>query len=350
MQPSPFLDFCRLRASPPAASFKTAIAEDYGHIPAYFVENRGQFGARALYVARSPELTGYFGSTEVVMAARSGKFRLTFPDADPALAVEGVNPTGARFNFMTGPPAEWKLNLPSWNAVAYRGIFPGIDLLYTASRDAFKSQFIVAPGADPAAVRLRYDGASVHLDRGGALIMPSNEGEFRENAPVLYQEIDGRRIPVEGSFRMERDGTVGFLVGDYDHARPLVIDPVLTYSTFLGGSSMGCCYLPSAVDGMGNAYVAGWTTSINLPTVNSIHAQQSGGVDAFVAKLGPGGNSLVYSTYLGGRGDDRAFAVATSIRRAAPTSPAGLVLPPFPPSPPAQSTLAVRQGPPSSPN
>ena len=315
-----------------------AIAESYGQIPPYFVENRGQFDAHSRYVARGSALTGYFGSSEVVMAGRSGRFRLTFPEADPALAIEGVNPAGARFNFMTGPPAEWKINLPSWNAVAYRGIFPGIDLLYTASRDAFKSEFIVAPGSDPAAIRLRYDGASVHLDRGGALVMPSNAGEFRENAPVFYQEIDGRRVSVEGSFRMERDGTVGFQVGAYDHKRPLVIDPVLTYSTYLGGSSMDAV-TSVAVDGMGNAYIAGWTTSADLPTVNPVHAQQSGSVDAFVAKLGPGGNSLVYCTYLGGRGDDRAFAVAIdSSGSAYVTGWTGSSA--FPTVAPAQSTLA----------
>ena len=292
-----------------ACFVQPAIAEGYGHVPAYFVENRGQFDASARYVARGPELTGYFGSTEVVVAARSGRFRLTFPGADPAPALEGVDPAGARFNFMTGPPAEWKINLPSWNAVAYRGIFPGIDLLYTASHDAFKSEFIVAPGADPAAIRLRYDGAAVHLDPGGALVLPSTAGEFRENAPVLYQEIGGRRVPVEGSFRILRDGTVGFHVGDYDHKWPLVIDPVLTYSTYVGGTSMDAV-TSIAVDGWGNAYLAGWTTSYDLPTVNPVRALESGSVDAFVAKLGPGGNSLVYCTYLGGRGDDRAFGIA----------------------------------------
>ena len=222
-----------------ACFVQPAIAEGYGHVPAYFVENRGQFDARARYVAHGPELTGYFGSTEVVVAARSGRFRLTFPGADPALNLEGVNPTGARFNFMTGPPAEWKINLPSWNAVAYRGIFPGIDLLYTASHDAFKSEFIVAPGADPAA----------------------------------------------------------------------------------------------------NAYLAGWTTSYDLPTVNPVRAQESGSVDAFVAKLGPGGNSLVYCTYLGGRGDDRAFGIAVdSWGNAYVTGWTGSSS--FPTVAPVQSTLA----------
>jgi hypothetical protein len=108
---------------------------------------------------------------------------------------------------------------------------------------------------------------------------------------------------------MRADGTVGFHIGAYDRAQPLIIDPVLSYSTYLGGGGMDAA-TSIAVDGGGSAYVAGWTTSTDLPTVNPVRAQNGGGVDAFVAKLGPGGNTLIYCTYLGGRGDDRAFGIA----------------------------------------
>ncbi len=285
----------------------------YGHVPMYFVENRGQFGGSARYVVRGPPFTGYFASAEVVFLAGGGALRISFQGANSTPAIEGMEPMVARINFLIGATGEWKTNLPAWNSITYRAVFPGIDLIYTSSGDRLKSDFIVAPGADPGVIGLRYgttrDTTAVRLDETGALVLPAASGEFRENAPVLYQEIAGRRAPVEGSFLIRSDGTVGFRVGAYNHARTLIIDPVLSYSTYLGGGGMDAI-TSVAVDGAGNAYLAGWTTSTDLPSVNPAQALQGGSVDAFVAKLGPGGNSLIYCTYLGGRGDDRAFGIA----------------------------------------
>jgi hypothetical protein len=167
-------------------------------------------------------------------------------------------------------------------------------------------------------IRLSYEITErPQVEPDGVLVLPTSLGEFRENAPAIYQEREGKRTPVEGAFRILRDGTVTFRIGTYDRLRPLLIDPVLSYSTYLGGGSMDAV-TSIAVDGGGNAYVAGWTTSTDLPTINPVRAQNGGGVDAFVAKLGPGGNSLIYCTYLGGRGDDRAFGIAV-ILSATPT-------------------------------
>ena len=281
----------------------------YGQVPMYFVENRGQFRSEVRYAVRGAQLTGYFGPGEVEVTAGSSRFRFRFPGGNPASSIEAIGPSAARINFLVGDPGQWRTDLPAWDAIAYRAIFPGVDLIYSSYNNCLKSDFIVAPGADPDSIRLRYDGASPRIDAYGALVLPTAAGEFRENAPLLYQEIDGRQTPVDGEFRIYRDGTIGFRVGEYDRAWPLIIDPVLSYSTFVGGSSMDAI-TSIAVDGEGNAYVAGWTTSTNLPTVNPVQAQEKGSVDAFVAKLGPGGNSLIYCTYLGGAGDDRAFALA----------------------------------------
>ncbi len=291
------------------SGFLVQSARGYGEVPLYFVENRGQFRSEVRYGVKGPELTGYFGPREIEVAAGDSRIRVSFPGGNPAPAIEPMGSSGARINFLIGAPGQWRTDLPAWDAVAYRGLFPGVDLIYSSSRNSLKSTFIVSPGADPAAIRLRYEGAAPRIDANGALVLSAAAGEFRENPPVLYQEIDGRQTPVDGEFRIGRDGAIGFRVGSYDPARPLIIDPVLSYSTFLGGSSLDAI-TSIAVDNLGNAYVAGWTTSSDLPTVNPARAQESGSVDAFVAKLGPGGDTLIYCTYLGGVGDDRAFAIA----------------------------------------
>ncbi len=281
----------------------------YGQVPMYFFENRGQFRSEVRYAVRGPQLTGQFGSSEVEVTAGSSTFQVRFPGGNPAPSIEGIGPSAGRINFFVGERGRWRTDVPAWGAVAYHDIFPGIDLIYSSYNNRLKSDFIVGPGADPGQIHLRFDGADARIDANGALVLPTAAGEFRENAPVLYQEIGGSQRPVEGAFHIYRDGTIGFQVGPYDRAWPLIIDPVLSYSTFVGGSSLDAI-TAIAVDGGGNAYVAGWTTSSNFPTVNPIQAQEHGSVNVIIAKLGPGGNSLIYCTYLGGASDDRAFAIA----------------------------------------
>lgn len=288
----------------------------YGQVPVFFFENGGQLAAQdILYMAKGPELTGYFGPNQVLLTMGPSSYRVSFPGANPQPAIEASQPLGGHINFLLGNASQWKTNLAIYGSLAYRDIFPGIDLVYSASGKGLKSDFIVAPGADPSVIRLRYDGAgnahlgNARLEAGGELVLEGAAGELRENAPVIYQELAGERVHVEGSFRLLPDGTVGFRVGAFDPTLPLVIDPVLSYSTYIGGSGMDTVNA-IAVDGSGNAYLAGWTLSTDLPIINPVRAQNGGGVDAFVAKLGPGGNTLIYCTYLGGRGDDRAFGIA----------------------------------------
>src|SRR5882724_5773859 len=311
----------------------------YGQVPVFFFENRGQLASPdILYMAKGPDLTAYFGPNQVLLTMGSSTYRVSFPGANPAPALEASQPLGGRINFLLGQASQWKTNLPAYGSLTYRGIFPGIDMVYSTSGNRFKSDFIVAPGADPSVIRLRYDGAGqARLEADGVLVLEGAAGELRENAPTIYQELAGKRVKVEGSFRLLPDGTVGFRLGVFDPALPLIIDPVLSYSTYIGGSSMDTV-TSLAVDNSGNAYLAGWTVSTDLPTVNPVRAQNGGGVDAFVAKLGPGGNTLIYCTYLGGRGDDRAFGIAVD--------PAGnayvtgwTASPAFPTLTPAQSTI-----------
>ncbi len=149
----------------------------------------------------------------------------------------------------------------------------------------------------------------MRIEEDGALAIPVNGRELREQAPCIYQERSGQRVAVEGRFAVDGDGVVRFLVEDYGVARPLIIDPVLLYSTLLGGSGSNAA-TALAVDSAGAAYVAGLTDFYNLPTASPEQDFNAGGNEVFVAKLNPSGNGLVYCTYVGGSNDDRAYGVA----------------------------------------
>ena len=281
----------------------------YGQVPPVFVEDRGLAREPARFILQGPGVSGLFEPRQVTVTMGQSTFRVTFPGQAPAVGPAGLNVLPGRVNFLFGEPSDWKTDLPTYGSITYRDIFRGIDLNYSVSRTRLKSEFVVRPGADASLIRLEYHGAEALQLKDGALVLRIAGGEFHEEPPLLYQEIQGRRELVSGGFRLLDDRTVGFWTGDYDHDEPLTIDPVLSYSTYLGGGGMDAV-TSIAVDGAGNSYLAGWTASTDLPTVNPARAQNGGGVDAFIAKLGPGGNNLIYCTYLGGRGDDRAFGVA----------------------------------------
>jgi hypothetical protein len=154
----------------------------------------------------------------------------------------------------------------------------------------------------------------VRLGAGGELVLGIKGGEIRQRKPVIYQEVDGVRQAVAGGYRIEEQQHVRFEVGAYDVSRPLVIDPVLVYATYLGGSGVDVGS-GIAVDLLGQAYVTGLTVSADFPvTPGAVQPAHAGGTfDAFVAKLGRSGSALVYSTYLGGGGDDIGIDIAVDL-------------------------------------
>jgi hypothetical protein len=281
-------------------------------LPLFFVPNRGQVAAEVTYVLHSPHLRAYFTPSATYLQSNAGRLAVRFAGANPAPRIEAFEPLPGRVNYLTGNrPEDWQTDLPVYAAVAYRELYPGIDLVYNVSGGTLKSEFLVRPGADPDSIRWRYDGGlSVGIDSLGALVAGMAGGEMREERPVLFQESGSGRVAVQGGFRARAGGWFGFSSGPYDRARTLVIDPILSYSTYLGGGGQDSARA-IAVDAAGYAYVAGYTDSTDFPSAGPLQTKSGGGVDAFVAKLSPAGNALVYCTYLGGGWDDRAFSLAT---------------------------------------
>ncbi len=284
--------------------------------PLLYIGNRGQADPAVRFLARSTGFTAQFRSDGVVLRHQGVETALRFVGAKAGVAVEGDGMQPGRANFFTGDSSQWRTGLPMYSGVRYRGLYPGVDLVYGGSGRKLKSEFVVDPGADPGAIRLRYEGPrSVRVEASGALVLETASGELREDRPELYQVLDGVRTAVDGGFVLLDESVVGFRVGGYDRTRTLWIDPVLTYSTYMGGS-LGDSATSIAVDTLGNAYVAGWTESIDFPTV-SPRQGFAGSIDAFVFKLSAGGNTVVYATFLGGSRDDRAYGVAVDASGAA---------------------------------
>lgn len=226
-------------------------------------------------------------------------------DAEPVVE----QPLAGRVNYLLGNDRkQWHTDIPTFGRVGYRGVYPGVDVVYYGKGGQLEYDFVVAPSAEPEAIELAFPGAnSVNIDSAGNLVLPTPVGEVRQAKPVAYQDIDGDRRYVSGRFALRSNDRVGFDLGSYDRNRPLVIDPVFVYSTHLGGTSHDLGQ-GVAVDAQGNAYVTGQTCSPDFPTASPLQgflgsrgcvfAFQSYG-DVFVTKLTPNG-SLIYSTFLGG--------------------------------------------------
>jgi hypothetical protein len=323
-----------------------------GDFPLTFEPNIGQAGHAALFLARMPGGTLQFARSEVVMslaqpiapqpqltAPPTGKgrlatiqeqailLRLQFIGASPQVALTGDATLPTRVTYLLGDdPSRWHTGLPTYSEITYKGLYPGVDLTY-AGKDSrgLKGTYTVAPQADPTIIKWRYDGAqSLAVDPQGDLQITiegpgirdqgSGRGDSNsalvEAAPVAWQEVGAVRVPVEARYVVARDGSVGFALGRYDHALPLVLDPELDYSTYLGGGLQDAG-TGVAVDGQGNTYVTGLIGSANFPTMGPYQPGYGGGRrDAFVAKFDPTGTHLLYATYLGGSGDDEGWAIA----------------------------------------
>jgi hypothetical protein len=243
---------------------------------------------------------------------RTAAIRMRFLGGNPRAHVTATNQLPGRTNYFIGNhPSEWHANVPQYARVSYQDVYPGVSLAFYGVQRRLEFDFIVAPGASPAPIRLAAAGATrIMLDDAGNLRLASPAGDVLLYKPVAYQEEDGARRPVEALFVLSADNEVGFRVGDYDRSRKLVIDPSVGYATYLGGT-LDDDGNAIAIDSSGNTYVTGQTTSTNFPIVpGSYRTTNAGGLDVFVTKISADGSTLLYSTYAGGSGNDAGNAIA----------------------------------------
>jgi hypothetical protein len=289
----------------------------FGKLPLYFIENRGVYPDEVAYYVQGADKTLYF-TREGIAFRLKGKdrdwvVRLDFVGANPDVVPRGENRQQAVFSYFRGPQKDWKTGLKTYSKIVYRDLWPGIDLVYQGNVNRLKYEFVVAPGADPTKIRLRYRGVtSLAATESGALRVKTPESSFEDAPPEAWQEIDGKRVPVEIGYRLGGDDQFGFDVGDYDSRHPLVLDPaMIVYCGYFGGAYDE--HLAGiAVDAAGNTYVTGGTDSpmSTFPLKAGPNLTHNGASDVFVAKLSPSGTSLVYCGYIGGSGGDAGSDIA----------------------------------------
>jgi hypothetical protein len=279
-------------------------------VTAGFERNDGQADSRIRYLARGRGHALALTGQGALLALSGGAGRFSTLDVVPVDGApsepDGLDPlAGAVNSFLGNDPAGWRRGVASFGRVAYRHVWPGTDVIFRGAGGALEYDVLLAPGADPSRIRFRYAGAaSPTIDPAGRLVLRTPAGEFLQDAPAAYQEVDGTRRPVAVRWALGTGDAAGFALGPYDPAHALVIDPVLSYSSYLGGSSADAASAIT-VDGSGNIYVTGTTASVNFPTSpGSLRPTAVGGTDVFVAKFDPTGNTRLWATYLGGNGDD----------------------------------------------
>ena len=334
------------RKLPDAGAVKQSSrwAEAYGKLPLSFEENQGQTAREVRYVSRGSGYELFLTPQEAVLALRSrvhydlsplhrtasiramrkankaGQItavRMQLEGANPNADISGMDRLPTRVNYFVGnDPKKWHTDMPAFARVKYAEVYPGVDLVFYGNQRRLEYDFIVAPGADPKAIQLKIDGANrMRINSHGDLVLSVAGGEVELQKPLIYQEVNGKRREIAGNYTTDRLHRVSFSVPSYDRSVPLILDPVLNYSTYLGGTADDVGYA-IAVDGSGDCFIAGQTFSTDFPagTNGDVTAAPAANLGAsFVAELNPTGANLLYSTYLVGSttsSGDGAFGLA----------------------------------------
>jgi len=297
------------------------LAPSYGRLPAAFERNVGQTVPQVKFLSRCAGATLFLTSSEAVLASNAGglprlarELRMTMLGANPSAEAIGLDELPGKTNYFLGNDrGKWRTNVPTYARVKFRKVYPGIDLLYRDNHGRLEYDFRVRPGAAIGKIRLAFpDASSLKLDERGALLLQLGGSVLLFEAPSLYQEIAGRKVRLEGRFVIRANQAVGFAAVGYDRSQPLTIDPVLVYSTWLGGigADRGVAV---AVDAAGNAYITGSTTSPNFPGAHPTSPRSGPDPEqpnVFVAKINRTGSALLYFTYLGGSKSDGGIGIA----------------------------------------
>jgi len=313
------------------------VVHQYAKLPMGFEPNVGQANAQANFLARGEGYTVFLAPGEAVLSLRHpSQTKLLDQARDSSASLEGqlgeslrirlaganlapgfaaIDELPGKSNYLKGnQPANWHVGIPTYRKVAERAVYSGIDLVYYGTQRQLEYDFIVSPGADPRVIQLAIEGPKkLRIDAQGELVASVEGGEIQLKKPIAYQDVDGGKQTVAANYVVRGDGGVAFQLGKYDTSRALVIDPILSYSTYLGGSNIdGANAIAVAPDK--TAFITGGTYSLDFPTAHPLQPNHGGPddffKDAFVSKLSADGSMLLYSTYLGGKNEDIGYGIA----------------------------------------
>jgi hypothetical protein len=313
---------------------KSKINEQYGKLPLRFEKNIGQTDSNIDFISQNNNYTLFLSPDKVTFSFEQEKNLNNFRqkpnvnihnDNVNATSLLTMNIIQGNSNaeiheiekletvsnyFLNNSQNQWQTNVENFSKIKYTNVYPGIDIVYYGNQRQLEYDFIVAPYTSPDIIRLQFEQAEMlTINNAGDLIIKLNNQEIYKKKPLVYQEINGIKQLVSCDYKIHKNNQLSFELGNYDTTQPLIIDPTIGYSTYLGGTGSDFSNA-IAVDTAGNAYIVGYTESPNFPTSNPQQKTISGKNDLFISKLNPSGNSLAFSTYIGGNDEDFGNAIA----------------------------------------
>lgn len=291
------------------------VLEAYGRLPMTFEKNQGQSDPSVKFLAHGQGYALFLTDNEAILslkgrqqqnAARNSVLRVSMAGSNPSPEVEGLDLQPGKANYLIGnDPSRWHRNVPLYGRVRYRDVYSGIDALYYGNQRQVETDFVVGPGSHPEEIQLRIDGGkTLRLDNEGDLVVGNASGDLTIRRPIAYQMTNGGRREIGANFALRGPDLLAINVGTYDSTKPLVIDPVVVYSTYLGGSNAAglaeTIATAVAVDGSGDAYVTGTTDTTDFPTTSNAYSTQTTSGGGFITKFNATGTGLIYSTFIGG--------------------------------------------------